>query len=309
MADVLKAFASDFTRPARAQLADLVTLAKPRIVLLLAITCFAGSLVAAKGNGELLQWFPTLASLVGLILSAAGANMVNMWYDRDIDPLMKRTQNRPLPAGRMHPATVLALGACLIALGSGLAACATPLAGLMALSGALFYVFVYTMGLKRRTVQNIVIGGAAGAFPPLVGWAAIQGDVSTPLPWLMFAVIFLWTPPHFWALALMANKDYTRAGIPMYPVVHGEDATRVAILRYLLLLIPVTLAGGLIPPLGWLYSAAAVALGGWWLWHAYRLLHAPVPTAQNIRPAQKVFTLSLYYLALLFAAMVVDSWL
>jgi protoheme IX farnesyltransferase len=288
---------------------DVLTLAKPRIVVLLAITCFAGSLVAAKGNAQLLVVPNLLAALLGLILSAGGANMVNMWYDRDIDPLMVRTQNRPIPAGRMHPTTVLALGIATIALGTYVASLANLLTAAFALGGALFYVFIYTMALKRNTVQNIVIGGAAGAFPPLVGWAAIQGDVSHPLPWLMFAIIFLWTPPHFWALALLANTDYTRAGVPMYPVVHGEDATRIAILRYLGVLLPVTLLPGLFPPLGWLYFGMATLIGAWWLHAAVKLLYAPQPTLTAPAPAQLVFTRSLYYLALIFLAMVVDSWL
>jgi heme o synthase len=290
---------------------DLITLAKPRIILLLAITCVCGALVAVKGNAELFQSsIPTILwGTLGLVLSASGANTVNMWYDRDIDPLMNRTKNRPLPAGRMQPATVLALGVGSITLGTLAAAMANLLTAAMALSGALFYIFIYTVLLKRNTVQNIVIGGAAGAFPPLVGWAAVQGSVMHPLPWLMFAVIFLWTPPHFWSLALMANADYTRAKVPMYPVVHGEPATRVAIVRYLTILIPVTLLGGLFAPLGWLYTIAAIGLGSWWAWSAWQLLHAPQPTSDNRKPAQIVFTRSLSYLAFLFLAMVIDSWL
>lgn len=292
-------------------LRDVVMLAKPRIVVLLAITCFAGSLVAAKGNGGLLMWqLPSILwGLLGLVLSASGANMVNMWYDRDIDPLMKRTANRPLPAGRMTPPQVLALGIVCIGLGALVAALANLLTACMALAGALFYVFIYTMALKRNTVQNIVIGGAAGAFPPLVGWAAVQNDIAHPLPWLMFAIIFLWTPPHFWALALIANKDYTKAGVPMYPVVHGEEATRVAMMRYLVLLVAVTLLGGLFPPLGPLYVAGALVLGVWWGLAMMKLLHAEKPTATDMGPAREVFKRSLLYLALLFVVMVVDSWL
>jgi protoheme IX farnesyltransferase len=293
----------------RAVLADFVALMKPRIVVLLAITCLCGSLVAARGNGDLLQPLPIILGLFGLILSAGGANMLNMWWDRDIDPLMKRTRNRPLPTGRLAPVTALVGGLLLVLLGSGVAALASPQAGLYALGGALFYVLIYTMTLKRRTVQNIVIGGAAGAFPPLVGWAAVQGDAATWLPWLMFGVIFLWTPPHFWALALLADKDYRAAGVPMYPVVHGEAETRVMILRYLLLLLPVTLGAALLPPLGWLYLLMAAALGAWWLRAAWRLFRAPQSTAHNPAPARAVFRVSLYYLALLFAAMVLDTWL
>ncbi|TKW60336.1 MAG: protoheme IX farnesyltransferase [Blastochloris viridis] len=293
------------------RLNDFVTLVKPRIILLLTITCVCGALVAVKGNLNLL-WhsLPLIGwGTLGLILSASGANSVNMWYDRDIDPLMKRTQNRPIPAGRLQPCTVLIYGISLILLGTLCAAMANVLAAAMALSGALFYVFIYTMLLKRHTVQNIVIGGAAGAFPPLVGWAAVQNDITSPLPWLMFAIIFLWTPPHFWALALMANADYTRAHIPMYPVVHGEPATRLAIVRYLTILIPATLLGGLFAPLGWLYTAAAIGLGAWWFMSAWTLLHSPQLTSENRKPAQIVFTRSLSYLAFLFLAMVIDSFL
>lgn len=291
-------------------IADILTLAKPRIVLLLAITGLTGSLVAAKGNGDILLPVPILSALLGLVLSAGGANMINMFYDRDIDPLMTRTRTRPIPAGRIHPYVALGMGVVWIILGTGIACVgANSLAAAMALAGALFYVFIYTMLLKRNTVQNIVIGGAAGAFPPLVGWAAVQNDLSSPLPWLMFAIVFLWTPPHFWALALMANKDYTKAGVPMYPVVYGEDATRIAIMRYLHILIPVTLLGGLMPPLGWIYTVCALGLGLWWGRAAWELLQAKEPTAVNIGPAKNVFSRSLYYLAFVFAAMVLDCWL
>ena len=290
--------------------ADFIQLFKPRIVVLLAITCAAGYAVACKGNLSLFNPAEFWLTVVLLALSAGGANMVNMWYDADIDPHMARTRNRPIPAGRLHPLSALVLGIVLgVASVGALTVWVNPMAAAMAAAGYLFYVFVYTMLLKRRTVQNIVIGGAAGAFPPLVGWAAVQGDVSSPLPWLMFAIIFLWTPPHFWALALMSNADYTRAGVPMLPVVAGEPATRVAIVRYMVLLIAVTLTGGLMPPLGLLYVLAVAALGAWWLRSALKLLHAPTTTGQNKTPAKLVFTQSLSYLALLFAAMVVDAFL
>jgi protoheme IX farnesyltransferase len=289
---------------------DVITLGKPKIILLLAITCLCGSLVAAKGNPDVLLWKQVLAGLAGLVVSAAGGNTVNMWWDRDIDAVMKRTKRRPLPTGRRTPAFVLALGMVEIVLGFAVAwAGANLLTGLMALSGALFYVLIYTMLLKRRTVQNIVIGGAAGAFPPLVGWAAVQGQLHDPLPWLMFAIIFLWTPPHFWALALLSNADYTRAKVPMYPVVHGEALTRVAILRYLLVLLPVTLLPALFTPLGWLYLIMATTLGAWWTISAWYLFRQPEETRVQPLGARIVFRRSLYYLALVFAAMVVDAWL
>jgi protoheme IX farnesyltransferase len=294
----------------RGWLTDVAVLSKPKIILLLAITCVCGSLVAAKGNLDLLVWKQVLAGLAGLVVSAAGGNTINMWWDRDIDVVMKRTKRRPLPMGRRTPGFVLALGIAEIVLGFAVAwAGANFLTGLMALSGALFYVLIYTMLLKRNTVQNIVIGGAAGAFPPLVGWAAVQGQLHDPLPWLMFAIIFLWTPPHFWALALLSNADYTRAKVPMYPVVHGEALTRVAILRYLLVLLPVTLMPALFTPLGWLYLIMATALGAWWTVSAWHLFKQKELTAAQPLGARVVFTRSLYYLALVFAAMVVDAWL
>jgi protoheme IX farnesyltransferase len=295
---------------ALATLRDLATLGKPKIIVLLAITALCGGLVAAKGNLSVLGL--NLGALgwgvLGLCVAAAGANSVNMWWDRDIDPLMKRTAGRPLPQGRLSPMFVLVWGWALVAVGVGLAYLASPWAAAMNLAGALFYILIYTMLLKRRTVQNIVIGGAAGAFPPLVGWAAVQGDVSHPLPWLMFAIIFLWTPPHFWALALLANTDYTKANIPMYPVVHGEAATRLLMMRYMVLLVPVTLLAGLYAPLGWLYTLTALGLGLWWGHAVWQLLMQPEPTATTPALARLVFRRSLLYLALIFSAMVVDSW-
>lgn len=291
-------------------LKDYATLGKPRILMLLAITCMAAMLVAAKGNFDLLLPVPALGALAGLVMSAAGANAVNMWYDRDIDPLMLRTRTRPIAAGRITPRAGLTYGITHIVLGTLVAGiAANPLTGAMALSGALFYVFIYTIWLKRRTPQNIVIGGAAGAFPPLVGWAAVQNDLSHPLPWLMFAIIFFWTPPHFWALALISNADYTKANVPMYPVSHGEAATRLAMVRYLLLLIPLTLLPALWAPVGAFYAVTALALGLWWFTSAWRLLHAPQPTSENLLPAKVVFRRSLSYLALIFLALVVDSCL
>lgn len=287
---------------------DILMLGKPRIVFLLAITCGAGYLVATKGNPDLFSFVDFMTTITGLSISAMGANTVNMWWDRDIDRLMNRTKNRPLPAGRWQPPYVLALGLFWGILSTLLLwYCVNPMTALMALAGYAFYVIIYTMLLKRRTVQNIVIGGAAGAFPPLVGWAAVQGTVIDPVAWMMFATIFLWTPPHFWALALMTNADYTRANIPMMPVVRGETETRYQILFYMALLLPFTLCLGFFAPFGFIYVAAAAILNAWWIWTAIRLINTP--KAEAYRRAQRVFLVSLYYLAFIFLAMVVDTFI
>ena len=284
---------------------DLIMLAKPRIITLLVITCFGAMFVATRGNLALISLPLIFWTCLGLAISAAGANMVNMWYDQDIDALMKRTQKRPVPQGRMSGHVVLALG---IALGLAafllLWATVNILTATMAAAGYLFYVFIYTMFLKRRTVQNIVIGGAAGAFPPLVGWAAVQNTVADPTAWFLFAVIFFWTPPHFWALALYKCADYTKAGIPMLPVVRGERETKLQILYYLLILIPITLGLGLFEPaFGIIYMATAVVLGLAWLYKSIQLWRD-----DHIALAPEVFKFSLYYLALLFLAMAVDTF-
>lgn len=289
---------------------DILQLMKPRILLLLVITCAAGYVVATRGNPDLFQPFSFVITLLGLALVAGGANTVNMWYDQDIDKIMQRTQSRPLPAGRMSGQTVLTLGILWQLLGTTMLALLVNVwTAAAALAGGLFYVFIYTMLLKRRTVQNIVIGGAAGAFPPVVGWAAVQNDILHPLPWLLFTVIFLWTPPHFWALALLANKDYTNAGIPMLPVKQGVAATKIQIVFYLLLLIPFTLALGLYPPLGIFYTLAAAGLGVWWGLLAYRMCAQGTPEEVNIPLTKRMFKVSIYYLGLLFLAMVIDVWI
>ncbi|MDD9911780.1 MAG: heme o synthase [Alphaproteobacteria bacterium] len=288
---------------------DVFQLGKPKIIVLLAITCVAGYLVATRGNTDLINLSTLWWSTFGLCLSAMGANTINMWWDRDIDCVMKRTQTRPLPSRRMQPNTVLALGIAEGILAFVLLWGTVNLwTALMAASGYLFYVLVYTMLLKRRTVQNIVIGGAAGAFPPLVGWAAVQGDVSSPIPWVMFAIIFFWTPPHFWALALMANKDYAKAGIPMLPVIKGVAETKVQIMYYLLILIPITLTLGLFAPFGFLYLSMAAALGAWWLWLVRKLLLAGDMETVDFPLTKKCFMFSVYYLAALFFIMVLDTF-
>lgn len=284
---------------------DIFRLMKPRIILLLAITCTGAMLVATKGNIELLSLSTAFWGTLGLSLSAGGANTVNMWFDRDIDIIMKRTKNRPLPAGRMKPNTVLFLG-IFWGIFSHLLLwiMVNPLTAWMATAGYLFYVFIYTMYLKRRTVQNIVIGGAAGAFPPVVGWAAVQNDVSSWMPWAMFLIIFLWTPPHFWALALKKREDYTNANIPMLPVVKGETETKIQMVYYMLVLLPVTLSLGISSHLSYIYLISAAILGLIWLKKGYKLMHE-----KGIDSTMDVFMFSLYYLALLFGAMVVDTFI
>ncbi|MBI1364245.1 MAG: protoheme IX farnesyltransferase [Proteobacteria bacterium] len=285
---------------------DLVMLTKPRIIVLLVITCLCAMLVATNGNMDLLSWQLIAHTCLGLALSAGGANAVNMWYDRDIDAVMMRTRNRPLPGGRMKPGFVLFYGIALGVVSTAYLALMVNLwTAAMALSGYLFYVLVYTFVLKRRTVQNIVIGGAAGAFPPLVGWAAVQNNVADWVPWVMFSIIFLWTPPHFWALALRKNTDYTKAGVPMLPVVKGETETKIQIVYYMLLLIPVTLWMTLLhPSFGPIYFCSAVVLGLVWLYKCVRLMRT-----QGTELAMDAFKFSLSYLALLFAAMVADTFL
>jgi protoheme IX farnesyltransferase len=278
---------------------DLVTLTKPRIISLLLVTTIAPMFITPAG---LPSWSQILWVLLGGYLMAGGANAINMWFDRDIDTRMSRTKLRPIPAGRISAAFGLAFGVAL-----GLAAFAVfwyrvnQLSAWLALAGLLFYVFIYTMWLKRTSPQNIVIGGAAGAFPPLVGWAAMTGRLDLAAVYL-FAIIFYWTPPHFWALALIKQADYAKAGIPMMPVVRGEARTKYEMLVYTLMLLPLTIMPTLFGALGLFYGVAAVILGARLLWYCIRLLRE-----RSITPvAWQMYRYSLLYLALLFAAMGID---
>jgi protoheme IX farnesyltransferase len=235
-------------------------------------------------------------------LMAGGANAINMWFDRDIDTRMTRTKLRPIASGRISPAAGLAFGVGLGALSFAIFwFLVNPLSAWLALAGLLFYVFIYTMWLKRTTTQNIVIGGAAGAFPPLVGWAAVTGRIDLAAIYL-FAIIFYWTPPHFWALALIKQGEYARAGVPMMPVVRGERRTKVEMLLYTLFLVPLTVMPSLFGALGPFYLAAALILGGRLLWYCVQLLREPTVTPT----AWKMYKFSLLYLALLFVAMGID---
>ena len=279
--------------------ADLVTLTKPRIISLLLVTTVAPMFITPAG---LPTWSQVLWVVVGGYLMAGGANAINMWFDRDIDTRMSRTKLRPIPSGRISAEFGLAFGVAL-----GLAAFAVfwyqvnELSAWLALAGLLFYVFIYTIWLKRTSPQNIVIGGAAGAFPPLVGWAAMTGRLDLAAVYL-FAIIFYWTPPHFWALALIKQSDYARAGIPMMPVVRGEARTKYEMLVYTLMLLPLTIMPTLFGALGLFYGVAAVLLGARLLWYCIRLLRE-----RSITPvAWQMYRYSLLYLALLFVAMGID---
>jgi len=281
-----------------AQVSDYVALLKPRVMSLVVFTGLVG-LVVAPGNIH-----PVLGAVAILCIAvAAGASgAINMWYDRDIDALMSRTENRPVPAGRMAPGEALGFGVVL-AVGSvtvmALAINWTA-AALLALTIG-FYIFVYTIWLKRRTPQNIVIGGAAGAFPPMVGWAAVTGDVALGSI-ALFALIFMWTPPHFWALSLYRQDDYKRAGVPMLPVVAGPRETRKQILLYSILLMPVSLAPWALDVSGMIYVATAVVLGAVFLGLAMR-----VRVNDAERHAKALFAYSIFYLFGLFAALLADG--
>ena len=277
---------------------DFIELMKPRVMSLVVFTGAAG-LIVAPGSLH-----PVLAAVAVLCIAvAAGASAaINMWYERDIDALMTRTRNRPLPTGRVEPAEALTLGAMLSLFSvmfMGLALNWVA-AGLLALAIG-FYVFVYTIWLKRRTPQNIVIGGAAGAFPPMIGWAAVTGDVSLASI-ALFALIFFWTPPHFWALALIKSGDYARAGVPMLPVVAGARETKRQILIYVVLLLPIALAPTLLGVAGWIYGSAAIALGLMFLLAAIRVWFD-----ESERSARQMFAFSILYLFALFALLIVDA--
>jgi protoheme IX farnesyltransferase len=278
---------------------DLVSLTKPRIISLLLVTTVAPMFITPAG-------LPSLSRVLWVVLAgylmAGGANTINMWFDRDIDTKMSRTRLRPIPAGRISAGFGLAFGVAL-----GLAAFGifwyrvNPLSAWLALAGLLFYVFVYTIWLKRTSPQNIVIGGAAGAFPPLVGWAAMTGRLDLAAVYL-FAIVFYWTPPHFWALALIKQSDYAKAGIPMMPVVRGEARTKYEMLVYTLMLLPLTIMPTLFGALGVFYGVTAALLGARLLWYCVRLMRE-----RSVSPvAWQMYRYSLLYLALLFVAMGID---
>jgi heme o synthase len=276
-----------------------VRLTKPRIVVLLLITTVPAMVLADRGVPSI--WL-ILATLFGGTLSAGGANAINQFLDRDIDEIMLRTRRRPLPSRRIEPRNALLFGLALGVAGFAfLWATVNLLSAALATAAMAFYVFVYTIWLKRRSPQNIVIGGAAGAVPALVGWAAVTGRIGWSAV-VLFLIVFVWTPPHFWALSLRYRRDYAAAGVPMLPVVAGEDETRRQILWYSVGLVGVTLALVPVAHMGFLYLVAAIVLGARFVSGALRLRRHPTPAA-----AMALFRYSLVYLAALFAAVAVDT--
>ncbi len=274
---------------------DYIELLKPRVMSLVVFSGFAG-LIVAPGH---LHPVLALTAILCIAVGAGASGAINMWYDRDIDAVMQRTRSRPLPEGRVDPAEALAFGVVLTLGAVGLMGLAVNwvAAGLLGFA-SFFYIFVYTMWLKRRTPQNIVIGGAAGAFPPMIGWAAVTGDVSLA-PVLLFLLIFLWTPPHFWALALFRNGDYQRAGVPMLPVVAGPRETKKQMLLYTLLLLPTAVAPYAVGIAGLVYLAGAIVLGLLFVLCAVRVWFD-----RTDRAAKQMFGFSILYLFLLFALLI-----
>jgi protoheme IX farnesyltransferase len=296
---VISARSSRTRHGLRATIGAYVRLTKPRVIELLLVTTVP-AMVLADGR------FPSLA-LVGAVLlggamAAGGANTINCWIERDRDQVMRRTHGRPLPKGEIEPTSALVFGLALEALAfAWLWATVNLLSASLAVSAMLFYVFVYTIWLKPRSPQNIVIGGAAGAVPVLVGWASVTGRLGAPA-WVLFAIVFCWTPPHFWALSMKYRDDYAAAGIPMLPVVRGAKVAARQIVIYSLVVVAVTLVLVAVAEMGWIYVGAAVVLGALFVMQALRLQRDATP-----QRAIKLFTFSNTYLALLFAAVAIDT--
>jgi protoheme IX farnesyltransferase len=284
---------------------DLLALTKPRVMSLVVFTGLCG-LLAAPGPVHPVLGF---TAVLCIALGAGAAGALNQWYEADLDAKMKRTAKRPLPAGRMSRQTALHFGVGLAVFSVILMdLAANHLAAAVLAISILFYVLVYTVWLKRRTAQNIVIGGAAGAFPPLIGWAAVTGDVTT-LPILLFAIIFLWTPPHFWALSLFVRTDYANAGVPMLPVVAGVESTRRHILLYTLPMIAAAIAPWPLGLTGWVYGFSSTILSAIFLLLALNVFANKATEPKSMGPEKKLFGFSILYLFGLFAALVVDRWL
>jgi heme o synthase len=284
---------------------DFLALLKPGVVRLVVYTGLSGLLAAPVAINPIIGFTAVLC----IALGAGAAGALNQWYESDIDALMKRTQNRPLPAGRMDRETAFQFGVGLSffsVLLMGVAA--NWLAASILAVSILFYVLVYTVWLKRRTPQNIVIGGAAGAFPPLIGWVAVTGDITT-LPVLLFALIFLWTPPHFWALALFMKADYSAAGVPMLPVVAGERTTRHQIAMYTVPMAVVAIAPWPMGLTGWIYGGTATLLSLIFMAFALQVGLRTSGTDDKMKPEKRLFAFSILYLFVVFGALPFDRWL
>ncbi|HRW30627.1 MAG TPA: heme o synthase, partial [Emcibacteraceae bacterium] len=282
---------------------DYFNLLKPRVMSLVIFTAFIGLLVA-PGNIHPVIGF---TAILCIAVAAGAAGCLNMWYEADIDAMMRRTANRPIPSGRIDAQSALHFGVAL-SVGSVLVMGLTVnvTAAILLAVTILFYVVVYTRWLKRRTTQNIVIGGAAGAFPPMVAWAAVTGDISLESV-VLFAIIFMWTPPHFWALSLFACKDYENAGIPMLPVVRGEAYTKKQIMLYTALMVPVSILPWYLGYAGIAYGLTAALLGGMFIWLSYALLTDRKSVDENSASAKKVFFFSVFYLFALFAVLGIEN--
>jgi protoheme IX farnesyltransferase len=298
---VAAGMAPDTVIARRSRAAAYLALTKPRIIELLLVTTVPTMVVAERGLPS--GWL-VLATLVGGALAAAGANAINMYVDRDIDSVMKRTRGRPLVTGEIAPTNALAFAVTLeVAAAVELWVLVNPLSAVLAVGATLFYVFVYTLWLKRTSSSNIVIGGAAGAVPVLVGWAAVTGSLGLA-PLVLFAIIFYWTPPHFWALAIRYRDDYAAADVPMLPVVTSFAATARRIVLYTLVLWGVSILFWPVGDMGDVYLAAAIVLGGVFMWHATQLARQGTPER-----AMRLFGWSITYVTLLFGAMAVDQLL
>lgn len=291
--------------PLPADWRDFLALTKPRVMTLVVFTGLAG-MIAAPGTIHPVLGF---TAILCIALGAGAAGALNQWYEADLDAKMKRTQGRPLPAGRMDRQSALHFGVGLAAFSVILMFFALNLAAAAILTvSILFYVFIYTIWLKRRTAQNIVIGGAAGAFPPLIGWAAATGNVAM-LPVLLFALIFLWTPPHFWALALFVKTDYANAGVPMLPVVAGERVTRVQIGIYTVPMVAAAIAPWAMGLVGNIYGWTAIALDLVFAALALQVSLRQSQPGDTMQPEKRLFKFSILYLFLMFGAVIADRWM
>ena len=276
-----------------------VALTKPRIIVLLLFTALGGMFLAAQGTPDVLAM---AVVLVAGTLASAGANALNQWFDRDIDEAMSRTRKRPVVVGTIPNSHAIAFGICTnIVAFAMLSSMVNILSAVLTLCATLFYVLVYTMALKRTSTQNIVIGGAAGAIPPVVGWVAVTGSLDLPAIYL-FAIVFFWTPPHFWALSLLLKDDYASAKVPMLPVVAGVDVTKKSILLYTLLMLALTTMFALTGAVGSVYLVSSVVLGVLFIYYAWRLMRLP-----GIEGAKPLYLYSLLYLGVLFLAIIADS--